>query len=177
MSTLVTSTAQIGTIKDAGGNATAMTIDSAGRILRPTSSLVAFDAHPVNAGNVTSGTIPFNTASLNLGNHFNTSSYKFVAPIDGVYEFHARFLCGDAADNNVSSGTINMVLNGSSIISVAHWNSDNAWDNPSIFRIMSMTANQTIEFTVSGAAGGGYVYCGGSDPQPDYNRFIGKLIG
>ena len=30
MSTLITSTAQIGTIKDAGGNATAMTIDSNG---------------------------------------------------------------------------------------------------------------------------------------------------
>ena len=32
MSTLVTTTAQIGTIKDAGGNATSMTIDSSGVI-------------------------------------------------------------------------------------------------------------------------------------------------
>ena len=32
MSTLITSTAQIGTIKDAGGNATAMTVDTAGNV-------------------------------------------------------------------------------------------------------------------------------------------------
>ena len=31
MSTLITTTAQIGTIKDAAGNANAMTIDSGGR--------------------------------------------------------------------------------------------------------------------------------------------------
>tara|TARA_Y100001938_G_C7796913_1_gene285241 strand:- start:1 stop:537 length:537 start_codon:yes stop_codon:yes gene_type:complete len=35
MSTLITSTAQIGTIKDAGGNETAITIDSAGRVFQP----------------------------------------------------------------------------------------------------------------------------------------------
>jgi len=35
MSTLITTTAQIGTIKDAGGNQTAMTIDSSGRVLMP----------------------------------------------------------------------------------------------------------------------------------------------
>ena len=35
MSTLITTTAQIGTIKDAGGNATAMTIDSSGRVFQP----------------------------------------------------------------------------------------------------------------------------------------------
>ena len=34
MSTLITTTAQIGTIKDAGGNATAMTIDTSGRVFR-----------------------------------------------------------------------------------------------------------------------------------------------
>tara|TARA_B100000085_G_scaffold36182_1_gene29759 strand:+ start:275 stop:811 length:537 start_codon:yes stop_codon:yes gene_type:complete len=35
MSTLITTTAQIGTIKDAGGNNTAMTIDSTGRVFQP----------------------------------------------------------------------------------------------------------------------------------------------
>ena len=39
MSTLITTTAQIGTIKDAGGNNTAMTIDSAGRIKAPQTPL------------------------------------------------------------------------------------------------------------------------------------------
>ena len=32
MSTLITTTAQIGTIKDAGGNQTAMTVDAAGNV-------------------------------------------------------------------------------------------------------------------------------------------------
>ena len=35
MSTLIATTVQSGTIKDAGGNTTAMTIDSSGRVLTP----------------------------------------------------------------------------------------------------------------------------------------------
>ena len=41
MSTLVTTTAQIGTIKDAAGNATAMTIDSGGRTVLTGQACVA----------------------------------------------------------------------------------------------------------------------------------------
>lgn len=163
------------TIKNQAGT-TVMTVDSTGRLLRPSSTLVAFDATTVTGGNITSGTIPFNTAAVNLGNHFNTSTYKFTAPVDGVYEFYARFLCGDGSNANLSSGTVKMIVDGSTSITEGHFNCDDAWENISVSRIVSLTANQTVEMQMTGSGNGGYVYANGSGTA-DYNRFIGKLIG
>ena len=163
------------TIKNQAGT-TVMTVDSTARLLRPSSTLVAFDVTTVSAGTISSGTIPFNTAALNLGGHFNTSTYKFTAPVDGVYEFHARFLCGDGSNNDDASGTVKMILDGSTSISEGHFNTTDAWENVKIFRIISLTANQTIETQMTGSGNGGYVYANGSGTA-DYNRFTGKLIG
>ena len=88
MSTLVTSTAQIGTIKDAGGNATAQTIDSSGRILTPTRPM--FDVAKSTTQTIQSSTITkvtWNTENYDVGNNF--ASDKFVAPVSGKYFMNA----------------------------------------------------------------------------------------
>ena len=51
--------------------------------------------------NVSVGTlIQFNTAKFNIGGHFNLSTYKFTAPIAGLYQFNVRtYVNNDAGDN------------------------------------------------------------------------------
>ena len=38
----------------------------------------------------TVGTFPLNETRINVGNHYDTSTYKFTAPVAGVYYFHAQ---------------------------------------------------------------------------------------
>ena len=45
----------------------------------------------------TVGTFPLNVARLNVGNHYNTSTYKFVVPVAGVYYFYGQVYYNNGA--------------------------------------------------------------------------------
>ena len=96
MSTLITSTAQIGTIKDAGGNETAMTIDSAGRVLKPVIPAwrVCLTASQTITTSGGSGTdILWNDTSSTDFNFLvggcTLSSGVITVPVDGIYQCNA----------------------------------------------------------------------------------------
>lgn len=65
-------------------------VDSAGRVTMP--SQPAFHAVLTNSASISSvGTdnaIPFNSAALNTGGHYNTSTYRFTAPVSGAYQLN-----------------------------------------------------------------------------------------
>ena len=67
----------------------AMTIDSSGRILTP--ARPAFKAIRSSASNQTTAdaytVYPWDTASINIGGHYNTSTYAFTTPVAGLYQF------------------------------------------------------------------------------------------
>ena len=95
MSTLITTTAQIGTIKDAGGNQTAMTIDSTGRVLQPNKPAFHIRLQSVSNVDFTSGvnlagTTYYQSATLEEqgGSNFDISTGQYVAPLTGFYFFH-----------------------------------------------------------------------------------------
>ena len=95
MSTLITSTAQIGTIKDAAGNQSAISIDSSGRTTFPQKiAFMAKLASNFNPSTAARTKIPFATNNsaarvFNFGNGFDDTNNRFQAPIDGLYCFIA----------------------------------------------------------------------------------------
>ena len=118
MSTLITSTAQIGTIKDAGGNATAMTIDTSGRVASPqTPCFFAYMSGGSYYPDTTTSTpTPLNATLVNIQNCWSTSNYKFTAPIAGTYSItwgytfldndNARYVASRIYKNESQIGSI-----------------------------------------------------------------------
>jgi hypothetical protein len=64
------------------GGVNRLSIDSSGRVTTPNNP--AFSAY-TSAAVSANATMTYNVAALNIGNCFNTSTYRFTAPIAGTY--------------------------------------------------------------------------------------------
>ena len=105
---------------DSSCNTTALTIDSSGRVLKPVIPY-AFVNFP-NSGAYVSisadSILDFSVAVENDGNHYNTSTYKFVCPVAGLYNIEVSTL----TENNSDSYSINPVRSsGGTAVEVARF--------------------------------------------------------
>jgi hypothetical protein len=85
------STLYVDNIYSKTGTSQALDIDSSGRVLTPARpSFFAYrSASDASDQNYTSGTqVDFDATQHNTGNCYNTSTYKFTAPVDGIYQFN-----------------------------------------------------------------------------------------
>jgi hypothetical protein len=151
-------------------NTTAMTVDTAGRILTPTRP--AFQARGNNEAYVTTNPVPFPTAEVNIGSCYNTSTYKFTAPIAGVYYFYAavyhkntageynsiQFSKNDSTDYESASGSFYNNDSGSMYATI-----------PTL-AVLSLSANDTIKVAFHSSTGD---YWNGEDESV----FGGFLLG
>tara|TARA_R100000742_G_C4276734_1_gene98017 strand:- start:548 stop:1060 length:513 start_codon:yes stop_codon:yes gene_type:complete len=85
---------------------------SGSQVLMPTKP--AFSVKGSNAGwtSVTDGNrivIALDVASINIGNHFNTSSYTFTAPVAGLYQFNGMGYVRNNSGTGSDSGTYGYV--------------------------------------------------------------------
>jgi hypothetical protein len=78
------------------GGTTALTIDSSGVILQPAKpAFKAYNNAEAWQSFGTSGVyhdMPFNTEDHDVGGNYDTSTYTFTCPVDGVYMFGAQYL-------------------------------------------------------------------------------------
>ena len=100
----------VGTIKEATGTNTAMTIDSSGRILTPANpKFSVYQSVAIASANYTStatSDVPFDTEEFDVGNCVAISSgaATFTAPVTGYYQFNLMVLMeGTGASTTVST--------------------------------------------------------------------------
>ncbi len=142
-----------------------MRINSSGHVTTPAQP--AFRAYSPPSGNYTTvlgGVIPLTGGTrFNIGNHFNTSTSRFTAPIAGIYLF-----CFVAYNNGSSGERITIRVNGSSAMGQGSRNgSSNDWEQTAIFQL---SAGDYVD--VRSSYGGGTVYL-----SADHTELAGFLIG
>jgi hypothetical protein len=152
-------------------NAERMRIDSSGRITTPFRP--AFVAHATGNSSYTSvaETVPFpaNTANYNQGSCFNTSNYRFTAPVTGLYLFAFSALNG-----NTSAGSRpTFFVNGSSGYNgIQHGISNQEGGGSNSNATSSLIYLQANDYVfVASSAGSLYYYGQG------HSTFSGCLIG
>lgn len=64
-----------------------MSVDASGRVLKPNQPYFYAKGAESNYTLTNGADMPFNNAVSNVGSHFNTSTYRFTAPVSGKYLF------------------------------------------------------------------------------------------
>jgi hypothetical protein len=126
----------------AGAQVVAMRIYQNGNVVQPNQPM--FMAHrPVNTptSSLSGGesVLPFNATSQNVGGHYNTSNYRFTAPVSGFYWFS----CNTRIDGMGATGYYRLCI---------RKNSTTPWNEPNPHVIVGGTgvATNYESFTTSG---------------------------
>ena len=151
------------------GTNTAMSIDSTGRILMPLRP--CFFARGNNEAYVQTDPVPYPTAEINVGSSYNTSTYKFTAPIAGIYTFFATaYLKTTAGENGRLQFSKNDATDYEGSFAELYNNDGGAiYSNLQTTVILNLSASDTIKVTFTG---NGDYYNG-----EDESHFGGYLLG
>jgi hypothetical protein len=138
-----------------------MKIDFAGRVTMPYQP--AFYAYISTSGSV-NGVIPFNSVQVNIGSYYNTSTYRFTAPVAGTYYFSVGL------NTNTTAGSFYFRKNGSGTVNGSNANTGgiSTWTKITTDVMLTLAAGDYIEAVTSGS----YNY-----DSITYNFLTGWLIG
>ena len=150
------------------GGTDALTIDSSGRVFKPATP--AFHAYADDGAYITTTPIPFDNTTINIGNAFDTTNYKYVVPVTGNYFISVHL--GVARDDVGGGESLNVELkNGSTRIQRGYFeeSSTTGYNNVSFSAIHALNAGDELTVT---AAGGADYFAAAADAI-----FSGYLIG
>ena len=125
-------------ITSSSSSGTAISIDSGNRVTLPVQP--AFSMH--KGGNASANAIIVLNAGLNQGNHVNTSTGVFTAPVDGRYFFNGYSIKGNA---NGTVARLQIRKNGSNIAEARMDESGN-YTQAAVSIILDLVANNTVDF-------------------------------
>jgi len=96
-------------IRNQTDTTTAMAIDTAGRVTKPYQPAFMAQRTGGSSNPGQYAVYPFNTTYYNIGSHYNTSTYRFTAPVAGLYMFGMQLL----TDNSGNRVIVYLRINGS----------------------------------------------------------------
>ena len=151
-------------------------ITSDGEVLKPSNPAFIAGRTGGNA-TFTLGTFPFNVARLNVGNCYSTSTYKFTAPVAGVYYFFAQVYYNNGNGNyrvgfrKTPSGGSAFMLNTAAHSMVGNDNSNTT------SLIESLAVGDTVELYSDQNASVQCYYNINDTTYGNHTYFMGYLIG
>ena len=157
---------KVNTIQDATNSTTAMTVDTAGRVLTP--ARPAFNVWYSGSNLVSVATIVWNNVEINVGSHYDSSNGRFTAPVTGIY-FFSWFA---VSISDTQFGT-RLAIDGSESSHVYTFSNaasgDNQFESGSGSTMLSLNASQYVTIKVqNGTMLGASNY---------HNNFCGYLLG
>ena len=172
----------VGTIKEATGTTTAMTIDSSGRILTP--ARPAFSGTHVNsAGNTgLTGDIIMNTEDFDIGGNYNSSTGVYVVPVTGIYRYSFSGFFSNSTGGNVAANTqstVSLQTNASGSFDyyqgvTVNIISSTYYANASFSGLISATASDQLKITT---LSGNYIFATNTANKVYNPRFSIELVG
>lgn len=140
-------------------------VDSSGRVMAPYQP--AFSVFSSSYQIPPNQTMPYNNAPLNRGGHFNTSTYRFTAPVSGVYLFSVYDI-----GQNTGTSRFSLYKNGASTEeSTTHQlRAANTTNYASATSFWLVSANINDYFSV-------WLYDTSTHGTAEYSWFSGYLVG
>jgi hypothetical protein len=153
-----------------------MRIDACGIITAPSQvSFKAYISANVELSKSTNLTVPYNIEEYDTQGNYNTSTYKFTAPVAGKYLFTVNFNAYSLTDTAYLR--VMLMLNASTVRTLflmQNLPTGNTGDvNVSGADILNLAAGNTVEVRVYTDGSGVF----GMSQNLDWNSFSGHLLG
>jgi hypothetical protein len=134
-------------------------IDQSGRVTRPYQPAFNASGSPANVSYSGGNIFQFNTADLNVGSHFNTSTYRFTAPVAGVYLFGVSiYVNGNLSGCFTVNGT--QTYGGSDVQPLVYGDLTRSY---SAQLLVSLSANDIVDFRSRDSTASSSIYMGHSN--------------